>query len=306
MATSVFLKDLAVNQALGDLALIEALTEQTPILNEMPMIPSNRGQQHLFREVQAITGGDVVTTLGTRTSCKTVRQLQALNLNIVGGEIVENIDIVDQLGGWMTYLEREMSPIMRETGASLEASIIYNNLRAAAITNGKYSKAGGSNNTNDSIVAVTWNPGETCGVYDPAFSDGNNLFKWRPLYGGGIGTNYSTGVKEYGTIFDTTIGVMLGNSRQVAAVTNIDVTNATVKLPTAAMMDKMLVDCRANANTRIYCHPRIAYTLGEVFKLPKIQMTTTDGVYSHTIFEYNGVRIVPSFNFTHGAETNVA
>lgn len=312
MATNVFLKDLAVKKTPGDVELVDALTEQAPILDSMPFIGSNRGEQHIYRKVQDIVGGDVVTKYGTRKSCKTETGLNTAQLNIVAGIIEENWDDIQRYGGWDTFVQDNLPLILTQTGQDVEADIIYNSLRSAAIQYGNAQAGGGASDTNYSIIAVTWQPQQTCGMFDPDFINSGMMFDFEPISGGGTYLKKDAAdddVMTKGTEFHTTIGVLTANERQISTIVNCDIEHdaptGTRTFPTIEQIGKMLVQCRQNANTRIYMHPDVLAYLGDIYKIQLLRVTNSDNQISSLISAWNGVPIIASYNFLEGTELDV-
>lgn len=287
-------------------ALIDAITCEAPILRDLPMEESSHGLWNIYEKLEEVTGGDIVDQDEMLPLVSAETNLKQTDLSIIGGEMEVGEDTARKLGGPAAYFARKAIPVLRKTGMSAERRIVYDEFRAFAIDNGNVISAGGNSNANYSILCVHYVPGEICGVYDAdGFGDGKT-FDITPIAGGNLYKNME-GRLVYGMRLKTYFGLQLGNPEYVSAIVNCDIKNdkeSARTFPTEMMMDDLLVNAKAGQNTFIFCHPKVKSYLGTRYKLDHLSVQNNG--FSTVIDAWNGVPIVSSFNFDNGSEANVS
>lgn len=306
MATSLY--EIALGPERSQLAVVDAITCEAPILKNLPMEPSSHGLWNVYESMKDVTGGDIVDLDSPLPSVETESELQQTDLSIIGGEMEVGEDTARKLGGPAAYFAKKATPVLRKTGMSAEHSILYDGFRAFALKNGNVQSAGGSGSRNYTILCVHYVPGEITGVYDPAgFGDGKT-FDLTPIAGGNLYKN-AEGRLVYGMRLKTYFGLQLANPDYVSAIVNCDIESDDASartFPTMRQMDKLLIDARAGQNTFIFCHPAVKAYLGTTCKLEHMSLVAGDTGFSTQIEAWNGVPIVTSFNFDNGTETAVS
>ena len=311
MALKNHFRELAIEQAPKQSVMVDSVTEEAPILAEMPMQAASNGFQNVYEDLQNIEGAQFVALDEALPTVGMDAELKYVDLSVLGGEQEVGMDKARKFGGAGNYFASKMPSILRETGANTEQSILYNNIRAYAKTNSKLQNAGGTNDGNMlSMLCGKWVEGETTGLYDESGFGNGKVFELGQISNGAAYKN-SSGALVYGQYMKTYIGVQLANDRNVAGIANIDLVASDstdtgyVNLPTEAEITKMIRDARGNpANTRIYCHPRVLDAL-QVYKGSALQMTPADGDYDRVIMRWNGIPIVTSYNFLETEATEV-
>lgn len=305
MAKDVFY-ELAVAKAKDQTDLIDAFTEEAPILASLPMQPTSDGLKNVYEEIVSIDAAQAVDFDGALTELNMDTKLEESTLSKFGGMMTVKEDAAEAFGGAGSYFAMKTEPILIETGAAIEQTLIYNNIRATAFSNGKLVNAGGDQNTNYSIVAVKWVQGQTTGLYDPAGFGNGKVFDIMPMSGGNL-YEVEAGVPGYAQRLSTYFGIQLANPRYVAGICNIDPDIADdAAMVTERQMDALVTSVRGNpANTAIYMHPNMLSELNR-FKSSKLQMVTTQGDVNRVVTMWNGIPIIPSYNFLDKTETNVS
>ena len=227
-------------------------------------------------------------------------------------------DKARRFGGAGSYFASKLPAVLKETGSATEQTILYNNLRAAAIaasTNAKLTgatdhkvSAGGSANSNYSIIAVKWAPGQVNALYDPAGFGNGMLFDMEALNGGnlmkidGAGGNQING---YAMRMKSYFGMLTANPRNVATIVNIDIANTDT--PTEDEIDGILDAIRAQTggSTMLLMHPKVKTFLNG-FKATNLQTVVETRDYNRTFDAWNGIPIITSYNFLNGTEVDVA
>jgi len=297
-------REIAIEKAVKQTVLIDSLLEESPILAGMPMEPSTHGLSNVFEKITSVKGAGMVDFDAPLGSLDATTELEQRDLSIIGGEMFVGEDKAKKFGGASTYFDKKLPVILKNTGQQIEQAIIYNNLRAFAIEEGKAESVGGSGNVNYSILAVTWTKGEITGLYDPEGFGNGKVFDMTPINGGNLYKDTASGILGYGMRIKSYMGVQLANKRYISSLVNIDLDSATPKIPTEKMMDNLLLNCRANSSTVIYMHPRVLTELYD-YKAARLQMSVGDRNVDRVIAYWNGTPIVTSYNFLNALEPKV-
>lgn len=301
----MLLRELAAMKANKQPKQVDDLTANAPIFDTMDFHPSTHGLQHVYSEVDKVTGGGIVGADEALPKADFTTRLKWNELGILGFNIEAGIDTVRETAGdFPSYLAMKTPGIIRQTSMDAERSLIYDVLRAFAKKNGKlasaYENASGSDHY--TLLAVRWEEDALCGLYDAnGFGQGAML---ETIYlAGGDPYKSSDGKTVYGADFKSYIGFLTASRRNVAGIVNINASHA----PTAAMIDDMLDECYAgnNGTTYIYGHPKALRMLSDI-KGTAIRMTVADKSYNREIADWGGVKLVPSFNFDKGTEKAVS
>lgn len=304
MAVNKIFRDIAIAKAIKQPEMVDQLLEESPILAGMPMQPSTHGFQNIFEELVTVQGAGLIDIDDELPTISSDSELKQTDLSILGGTMFVGEDKAKKMGGASAYFAMKQPAIMKKTGEDLESSIMYNNLRAYAIAQGKATPIGGSANVNFSIVAVTWTAGEMIGLYDPTGYGDGKMFDVQAINGGNLYEKEVNGktILGYGVRIKSTIGMQTANSRYISALVNIDIAND--KKPTGAQIDKMLIDARQNQSTVLYMHPIVLAYLFEQ-KASSLQVFNSDSGIDRRIVTWNGTPIVTSYNFLNATEANV-
>ena len=299
------LYEIAATAKNNQLSVIDAITCEAPILKDLPMEESSHGLWNIYESLNGVTGGDIVEQDQKLPTVGVESELKQTDLSIIGGEMEVGEDTARKLGGPANYFSRKATPVLRKTGMSAERRILYGGFRDFAVQNGNVISAGGSANTNYTILCVHYVPGEITGVYDAeGFGDGKT-FDLTPIAGGNLYKN-AEGALVYGMRLKTYFGLQLANPEYVSAIVNCDIANdrdGARTFPTEMMIDDLLVNAKAGQNTFIFCHPKVKSYLGTTCKLDHLSIQNNG--FSTVIDAWNGVPIITSFNFDNGNEENI-
>lgn len=286
--------------------LLENLTEDTAVLNQMKFEPASHGLWNAYEEVTAIKGAGFVDMNAPLPQLGVDTKLKKQDLSIMGGEIFVPEDTAKMWGSAEAYFAKRTPALLKEAGMTAEQKLIYNNIAKFAKDNGKLQSAGGSAAaTGDtglySMYAFRQIEGENIGLYSPeGFKNGAGLDVAK-INGGNLYKN-TNGVLGYGIRLKGYFGFQLANAKGVAGIVNINASH----IPTAAQIDDMLIQARATAaNTFIICHPKVLSMLN-TYKGNVLQMTTGDQDLNRTYMAWNGIRFVTSYNFIAGNEKQVS
>jgi hypothetical protein len=311
-----FFRDVGILMAKKQEHEIDAVTEEAPILAQLPMQEASHGIRNVYEELLEVDGAQLVNLDDELPTIGSEGTLGYQDLGVLGGIIRVGEDKANKFGGAAAYFAKKMPSILRQTGADTEKSLIYNTMRPYAKANGREQNAGGATvGGQNSMVCVKWVEGETIGLFDAqGFGDGK-VFDMLPLNGGNAYEFTDTDSKTkvgYGERIKAYFALQLSNPRNVSSIVNIDLAaDATTDtgykaLPTEGQINRMIRDARGNpANTLIYCHPAVLDAIG-VYKSGALQMVPSDNAYSNVVATWNGIRFVTSYNFDDGTEAVVA
>ncbi len=307
MALSNTYAELALKNAPKQGVILDTITEDAPIFSSMPTMVASTEVQNVYQRLKAVTGGNMRAIDAPANMTSADFDLARTDLSIIDGRIEVGADTVEILGGKTAAFGTQAPVIIRETMQNVEAGIIYDNLRAFAIANGNYSSAGGSANTNYSILCVTYGQGENIGLTSPSMMNSGKIFSFSDRMGGNAydkTLDNGDTIEVYGQQFKTLFGLQLNNENKLSAICNVDIANS--KVPSLEQLDDMVLNARASGNSAIYMHPRVKQLLGREYKYSKMQLFNESTGLTKMVDTYEGVPIVTSWNFLNGTETNVA
>lgn len=292
------LKQLAVEYAKKQPGMVDHLTEDAPILDKIKWEKASHGLWNVYEEATDIKGPAFVDMNAPLPELEFDSVLKKVDLQIMGGEMFCPEDTAQQMGGKEKYFARRTPKFLREAGQTTEKAIIYNNFRKYAIDNAKAQNAGG---TGYSIICVREVPGEITGLYSPEGFKQGAMLDVRPINNGGLYKN-ANGVLGYGIRLKGYFGIQLANPNAISSIVNIDADH----IPTEAQMDDLLIAARATpGTTTLYMHPKVLNMLNK-YKGEILRTVNGDSAIDRTFDQWNKIRIVTSYNFLEGTETQVS
>jgi hypothetical protein len=305
-----FFRDVGIALATKQSVMIDAVTEDAPILAMLPMQEASHGLRNVYESLKDVDGAQLVNLDDELPSINADGTLEYQDLSVLGGIIRVGEDKAKKFGGVAQYFSTKMPSILRETGANTETSFIYNNLRPYARANSREQDAGGlvgATGALTSMLCVKWVSGETTGLYDPEGFGQGKAFDILPVNGGNVYEYTDTDSKDklvYGQRIKTYIALQLANPRNVASIVNIDLaadgtTDTGYKaLPSEAQVRQMIRSARAtSSNSFIYCHPAVKDALG-AYKGSALEMVPLDKDRNTMVESWDGIPIISSYNFS--------
>lgn len=307
---SDFFRELAIEKASKQQTLVDALTEETPILNMMPFEQSSDGLMNKYEEVDEIVAGKVVDLESPLPTVYSKSKLKSSQLSIIGGQLFVSQDKARQFGGKDQYWARKIPSILRKTGMEHENSLLYNSLRQSSIDTGNVESAGGTTaDVQNSIIIVKWVRGEVMGLYDQGSFGNGKMFEIEDLYGGELceGPHGESGYKRQ---MKNYTGIQIADPKYVQSIVNVDLSSASTEsgyaaLPDEELISDLLVDARANpANTFIYMGAKTKSALN-YYKASRLQTNVMDTNLNRVFDQWDGINIITSYNFDQNAEAVV-
>jgi hypothetical protein len=296
------LREIATAQAKTQSVLVDALLEDTTVLDTVKFEPASHTLWNVYEEVTEVSGGGFTDMDAPLAEMSVATELKKVDLTILGGKVFCPEDKAMAYGNSRAYFAKKEPKILRKLGVDAEKAIIYSNLRPFALDCANAIDAGASGDLNYSILAVRWVEGETIGLYSSETFKNGKLFSVMSLNDGKLYEHPVTGVLGYGARFKGYFGVQLANPKTVAGIFNVTAAHK----PTALMVDNLLDMVRAGKGTYLYCHRKALSILADIGKGAAFQMAPPDKAVDRRIAEWNGVPIVTSYNFVDAAEAHVS
>lgn len=315
MLTNTF-RELAIEMSPKQPEMVDQLLEEAPILGMIPLEAASHGLFNVYEELDSVTGNGLVDMDDELPEVSSNTKLKQVDLSIIGGKQYVGEDKAKKFGGAGQYFAKKQPAIMKKTGMDAETSVLYNNLRAFSIENDSTLSgahvfdAGGTESTNYSIIAVKWVPGEVTGLFDPDGFGRGLLMDIAPINGGELSNHTITteaGEKTilgYGVRYKSYFGMQTANARYVSSIVNIDIAND--KLPTEKQIDNLITSVRGQMGgmTWLYMHPKVLTAL-YAYKASSLRTVTVTMDIDRTFEAWNGIPILPSYNFKDGTEARV-
>ena len=293
---------------------IDNITEEAPILALLPFDASSEGFFHKYVELESIDSMDINKPMDAPLrSVQVVKGFRQIELGIIDAMMDVGIDYASAVpGGAAGYFKQHTPELYKQLGQDYETTTIYRSWLAYLLARHnpaapepkmRVIDAGGTNNSNYTIMVIRFEPGKWSGLYDPAQFKRGTLVNEAPLHGGSMYLSPQN-IPKFGMIFKGHLGNLMASDRNAAAIVNIDAENPAL---TAKMVTTALRRARVGSagNTYIFCHPEIAAVMAEVGKLNHLQTTYATDRVQTPIQWWDGARIVTSYNFMPGTETNI-
>lgn len=297
------LKEIAIGLAEKQDHMVNTLTEEAPIAASLHFEAATHGMWNAYEEMTQIDNVKEVDMDSPLPKLGADSVLKKTDLQIIGGLMEAGEDKL-QVIGKEAYFAKRLPLHLKVAGQMMEKNIIYKNIREFAIDKGQVVDAGGSGDNGYSIIAFREIEGENIGLYNPkGFGSGTGkLLDVKAVNGGNLYKD-EKGVLVYGMRLKGYIGFQLANANGVGAIVNI----TKEKLPTADMIDEIILKARADQGSRgfLMMHPRMLALLNQ-FKADKLMTTVTDTNLNRTFTMWNGVKILTSYNFENGTEKHIS
>jgi hypothetical protein len=244
------------NRANAQRVLIDNLTTEATILKEIPFEKSTHALYNDFSRTVDAQGIDIVDFDGPLPEITASSQLDRVNLTPLGGQTIFGEDIANRFGGPDGYIESKLPGIIRKSGMKIEKSLYMRNFLGACARFNKLFSAT-ETQTEDvqytAMVAISWTPGEVCGLISPEVYDGpkvGSLFETKWLNGKNTflhPNEKGENVISYGAYIKMMFGLQLENSDKISALVNI------LEVPTAEQLVAFVESAQVGTTTRIYC-----------------------------------------------------
>ena len=225
--------------------LVDSLTADAPLLAALPAIPASGHTENVYERLLRVVGGVSVELDAPLQAGIFESKLQKQSLTKISFKVQSGLDKIDRSGGETAIFSKQMTTLLRSTGAAMEASIISDVLLNHAVSEGNYIDCEGTaDDVQSSILAVRWDENATVGLYSSQMAGQGKTFSIEALYGGGIYED-SDGITSKGMMVSTFFGIQVGDPASVNALCNIQL-SGTPSLPSADDVDELLLSIKAN------------------------------------------------------------
>lgn len=294
------MKELALKYATVQPHMVDNLLEEAPVLEQVKYQKATHGLWNVYSKATNVQGAGFVDMNAPLPQMSFDRKLEKVDLSIMGGELFCPEDTAKQYGGHNQYFAERQPRFLRDAGVNTEKVLIYKNYRQFALDNENVQNAGATG-SGYSILCVRHIPGEICGLYSPEGFKQGAMLDVQAINNGGLYHN-KEGVLGYGVRLKGYFGFQLANEKAVSAIVNIDRDH----VPTEEQMDELLIGARANpGTTHLYMHPKVLNMLNK-YKGSILRTVNSDSEINRTFDQWNKIKIITSYNFMDGTETNVA
>lgn len=308
------IQDLNVFLSKSQNGILDALTNENPLLASIPVKPATHGIYNVYTSVKDIDELAEVDFDAELPAVGVSFELGQANLAKIGGTLPMPQDAASLMGGYDKYANGRIPKIIAKAGNAHEARLYYNGFMKYALQNGKVIDGGGTTaNSQFSMVAVHFDSDSVTGLYNATSVNNGKLFTIQALNGGAdhklSSLNGAIG-RELAIYLH--YGLQLADPRYVKAIVNIEPTANTTDrdkidgLPTAMMVDDLINDVRGNpANTVIYCAPILLRHIAVKFNLQNRTVVEPQSNIQYEIVRWNGIPFVTSYNIFNGTEAVV-
>lgn len=294
MGQTYNLKEIGNMHAKKQPTMVDDLLEEAPILKRLRWEAASHGMWNMAEKTEDITGAQFGNADAALPTIDMSTGLIKTDLSVLGGEMEQAQDTVDQFGGFAKYFARKESTIIKQAGMDTESHLYYNNWLAKAIDDGTVQNAGATTGDTYSIVAMRMEAGKNAGLFDPtSFKRGTLLNKEFINNGALYHLRSKTGVLGYGVALKGRFGWQNLSIKTVSAILNIQ----SGHLPTSFMINSMLTNVRATPkSTMIMCHPVCRDLALAPFKASALQTSVEQKEYNEYIDTWSNIPVITSFN----------
>lgn len=291
------LHEICVKLANKQPGMIDALTEDAPIMRYTRFKPSTHGLWDVSEKLDEVTGPAFVEADAPLPTISTSSSLVHTDLHVMGGTMEVPTQRALKFGGPAKYFAEKQPVILRKAGMDTEIQLVLKNWLKGARAAKNLKNAGGTSK-GWFLLAVRFDEHENVGLYDPDQFEQGKLFKITSPYNASehlLHGQYE-GVYGYAVIYRANFGWKLQNpGRTCSAIVNIDEEH----MPTANMIDDMLADVRAQpGSTYIFCGPRAKIYGINPHKRERVQLANSEKDVNTYVETWTGIPIIVSHNFS--------
>jgi hypothetical protein len=197
--------------------------------------------------------------------------LRYTNTSSIGGKIEIGMDKAEDHGGKQAYFDSRSQAIIGTAGERTEFNLIYNNMRAQAVQQGR-AIDGGSDGY--SIGAVKWCPGVTAiAVPKEVAGYSHGMFNTQELCGGAPYLN-ADGVVVYGRVIRMRMLFYSAVPGNIAWLCNVSKDD-----PNICDKVRLLLGMVGVGDVDIVCHPDIATSLMEFGTVDGVHVVATRNMF---------------------------
>jgi len=304
MSETYNLKEIGLKFAKKQPKMADDLTEKTPILERLRWEAASHGLWNMAEKLTEITGAQFVNADAPLPVVNASTGLVKTDLSVLGGEMEQAQDTIDQFGGPAAYFAAKETMVLKQAGMDTERKLYYDNWMAKAIADGNVMRTAATTGAVYTIMIVRFEEGINMGLFDPSGFKMGALLNRELLYGGSLyHLRSKTNVLGYGVALKGRFGWQNISNKTVGLIANVQ----AAKLPTATQIDDLIADVRGTpSDTLIMCHPKCRNMALAPFKQTALQMGVQDTEFNRQIDTWNGIPVVTSYNLLDGSEAFLA
>lgn len=289
------LKEIANEKAKKQPGMVDALTEEAPILAVCRWTAATHGLWNVAEKVEDVKGPGVVEMNAPLPTVDVASQLIKTDVEILGGVMEVPKDTADQFGGPAAYFARKQDKVLKKAGMDTEKRLFFDNWLRGAKDVKNLIRTAATTGDGRTILAVRFDPDANVGIYDPTQFDQGRLLRLTQLSGGALYHLRSRpGVSGYGVELRGRFGwQMIAPEKTVAALVNIQ----PAALPTETQIDELIAMVRGTpANTYLFMSEKTKIMAVNPHKKDRVEMTNAENDVKTAVASWNGVRILTSYN----------
>ena len=301
------IRELAVKYAPKSAVTINDIIKPTRLMDDMNFIPTSHAITHNYAKTSEIVGASWVNFDQTLPVVSSNSEIRTQKIGKIGGLIEIGKDALKQMGLTMAqYVASQMDDVTASSFMSMEQQFIYNVARQFAIDNGKAWTMDGSDNGNNkynSIIAIRWQDGNACGLYDPKGFGQGMIFDVEQIANGGQ-YKLADGSLGYGASLVQYLGFLIANKDNIAVICNVP--NTTPGASLKPLVNGLSIEAKIGlrGDTTMYLSPKLKARITDTFK-DSVATGADPRDINRTADSWNRVPLVESWNFTTDAESYV-
>ena len=319
------LQQVALSYSKTQQMLINSFMKELKFLQTVPFMTATHGFFNQYEEVSGVSGASFREFDAPNVTMDIKTIMKQERLGVLAGEMSVSeekaILIANNTkdGGKAAeiYFTKRTPTVLNDAGKATERNFIYENLYKKAYMYNKLVgsdvakrtiiDAGGSNNTNYSIMAIRQNKEENCGLVSPVGENNDEVMVMDWLCGGErhkLTSGADAGKIGYEATWKAFLGYQVARPDCLGVIVNIDPANN--KDITASMIDDLLDRIEADPSDTVLVMSRGMKTHLGQFKYEKLRTVLADDKIKNVIQEWNDIPLIGTNTMLRGTESNYA
>ena len=317
------LQQVALSYSKTQQMLINSFMKELKFLATVPFMPATHGLFNQYEEVSGVSGASFREFDAPNVVMDISTIMKQEKLGVLAGEMSVSEEKAVLIanntkdGGKAAeiYFAKRTPIVLNDAGKATERHFIYEHLYKKAYQYNKLvgsdtSKrtiinAGGSNNTNYSIMAIRQNKEENCGLVSPVGENSDEVMVMDWLNGGErhkLTSGPDAGKIGYEATWKAFLGYQVARPDCLGVIVNIDPANDHDV--TAAMIDDLLDRIEADPSDTALVMSRGRKTHLGQFKYEKLRTVLADDKIKNVIQEWNDIPLIGTNTMLRGTESN--
>ena len=316
------LQQVALSYSKMQQKLVNSFMKELKFMQTVPFMTSTHGIMNQYEEVTGVSGASFREFDAPNAEMDIETIMKQERLGVLAGQMSISEERALMIANNTTdsgkaaeqYFAKRTPIILNDAGKATERNFIYNNLYrkcfaynkliASDKTKRTIIDAGGTGNTNFSIMAIRQNKEENCGLVSPIGENKNELMFMEWLNGGErhvISSGEHAGKIGYEATWKAFLGYQVARPDSLGLIVNIDPDND--KNVTADMIDDLLDRIDADSSDTVLVMNRGMKTKIGQFKYEKLRTVYADDKIKNVIEEWNGIPVIGTNTQARGTES---